>query len=390
MKFLKKIILLICISAVFVTCKKEVLTPSSTVGQPVFSFTGTIGTNSLNLQAGVNNYYMYSSYNQNPAGINLVVYSFTGNLQNTGTPNNSISITLNDYRLSSYNASVASHLDSCITPAAYYYNIPGGNPIWDSVTFKPLVHDGQPSSYTYNFGDGSTTTALNESPVPHIYKILKNYTPTLSAITNNGNPTVSKSLNLTKQVASNPLIIDSVSYTDSSYPYHTVSFKAYTTGSPVGYVWIFGDGDTVLSTYASTSHSYTAVVAHTYSVTVGVIDQSRDTARYDFTLVDSNLSSPPCRINYFTTIKPAPNPLSLSNVTVNYTDGKGNQYTSNNALQPNSSTFQVTSVSGYQNNMYNQPTEMLTVKFNCTLYPLLGGTPISATNCIATIAVAYQ
>src|ERR1700733_11872167 len=99
MKSFRKIVLLTFIIAAFITCKKEQLPPSTVEGQPVFSFNGTIGSNSLSLKAGVNNYYMYSTYTQNSG-----VYSFTGTLKNTASNLNSIQIIINDDAISGTNS----------------------------------------------------------------------------------------------------------------------------------------------------------------------------------------------------------------------------------------------------------------------------------------------
>jgi len=385
MKILKKIALFTFIGVVFATCKKETLSPSSTVGQPVFSFNGTIGGASLNMQAGVSNYYMQTTYSQSGSG----VYSFIGTLQNTVTPNsNSIQIIINDDKVTPANAS--SDISNSVIPAAYVYNIPGGNSIGDSVTIRPFVYAGSPSTYTYTFGDGSTAVRYDASPITHSYNISKNYYITsLSVASNNGNPIISKLLNLKK---TSKLSVDSISMRDSSYPYTTVTLTAHISGASgsYGYVWWFGDGSSTASASPSITHIY-ATPDHIYTYTCAVGEYpSLDSASLTSTLLDS-LPSNRCRINFhYDSITAAPNPLSLSNVTVNYTDPNGIQYTSNNSQQPGSSTFQVTSVSNYQKNTNNQQTKMLTVTFNCMLYPLSGGTPISATNCTATIAVAYQ
>jgi hypothetical protein len=391
MKILKKIALFIFIGVVFATCKKETLTPSSTVGQPVFSFSGTIGTNSLNMQAGVNNYYMYSSYSQSDSG----VYSFIGNLQNTGTINNSIQIIINDNTKTS--PARLSNINASLTPSAYYYNIPGGNPIWDSVTFKPLLYGGSPTKYTYTFGDSTIPNIkMDASPVSHLYKTLKNYTTSLAVVSSNGTPKMLKSFNLMKQATANPLLIDSIGCTllSDSALHHKDSLTAHISGgaAPYGYAWFFGDGSSTTSATPGIVHTYNERgQVYTYTCVVG--DYS-PTVSLD-TLISTLYDSVPqkFRINYTISIKGAPNPNSLSNVTVNYTDPNGNQYTSNNSQQPGSSTFQVTSVSNYQNNTKNQQTKMLTVTFNCMLYPVVSNSgliPIAATNCKATIAVAYQ
>jgi len=165
MKIFKKIVLVAFIGSLFITCKKEELPQSTTVGQPVFSFSGTIGSNPpINWQAGVNNYYMYSTFSQNPNG----VYAFTGTLQNTANANNSIQITINDDTVSAKNASISeTHINTSFSRPLYLYKTPGG--IIDttySIMFTPVIYAGSPTSYSYNFGDGNTSTIASPT---HVY-----------------------------------------------------------------------------------------------------------------------------------------------------------------------------------------------------------------------------
>ena len=73
------------VSLLMLSCKKEHVT-TNTNSSPVFYFKGMIGGTAMDLQAGINNYYMYSSYTQSSG-----VYCFTGTLKNTASSLNSIS-----------------------------------------------------------------------------------------------------------------------------------------------------------------------------------------------------------------------------------------------------------------------------------------------------------
>src|SRR6185437_4080987 len=99
-------------------CKKE-HAPTSTVGTPEFYFSGTVGGVTTTLDAGVNNYYMYSSYTQDTNN----VYNFIGDLKQTTSNLNSIQIQINNYRVSALNAPVV--IDSALIQANYPYLIPG-------------------------------------------------------------------------------------------------------------------------------------------------------------------------------------------------------------------------------------------------------------------------
>lgn len=391
MNILKKITLFICICILFVTCKKETLAPGTTEGQPVFSFSGNINGNALNWQAGVNNYYMYSSFGLDSLPNNKVVYSFNGTLQNTTTTKNSLQIIIHDDTIVQRGSS--SNISKSVVPAQYYYTIPGGNSIWDSVVFTPKIYAGTPTSFSYNFGDGGFAIAPNTSPVTHIYKRLQRYTTAVTAGFTVGSPiTIFNAVKLIKK-SSQQLTIDSLGYTiiNDSAGRHTVTMTAYIKGgsAPYSYVWDFGDSGTkmhvIISSNTTLSLNHTYNPAKSDTVLLGVADSFQDTAFYAM-FFDTNSSTP--RMAYSLSIPAAvPNPYLFSNVTINYTDGQGNVYTSNNAAQPLTSSFVVTSVSDYQNNMNNNPTKMLKVAFNCMLYNGNNIIPASGT---AIIAVAYQ
>ncbi len=153
MKVFKKIFFCLFGYMVFIACHKQTLPSSAVLNQPVFSFTGIIGGSNVNIQAGVNNYYMNSSYSQDTSG----VYSFIGALQNTSTTNNSIQIIINDYKVSKQNASVTAHIDSSLsTTASYSYNkgiVTTIDTIGYLVKVTPVIISGTPTQFIYSWGD---------------------------------------------------------------------------------------------------------------------------------------------------------------------------------------------------------------------------------------------
>lgn len=388
MKFPPQITLLIFIGMLLAACKKETLPPSTVQNQPVFSFNGNIGATAVNWQAGVNNYYMYSSYTQSAAGL----YSFIGILKNTSNNNNSIEIVINDDVILSKNA--ASDINKSVVANTYQYTMPG-YPKWDSVIFTPKVYHGSPSTFNYAFGDGNSSSTSNLSPVAHVYKHNQNYATSVIANFSNGSPSSLKladSLFLIKKSTSF-LSIDSVSsqITMDSVGVHILTFSAdvINGAKPYSYTWKFSNDSTLYYSATETHTFYEA--AGLDSVLLIVTDSLKDRAEYDY--VFSNSSSSKNNLIDYSVSTPTvvTAPYSLSTVTVNYTDPKGNLYTSNKASQSISSTFQITSVSNYQNNTSNNPTKMLSVTFNCMLYNTAAPyDSIQATDCTAVIAVAYH
>ena len=103
MRTLKKYLLFIVIAITVFACKKEHLPPSSN-GSPIFYFNGNVNSAPVTFQAGVNNYYMYSSYALDSNNL----LNFIGTLEPIGCNGcaNTIKISINDYKVEN-NATVA-------------------------------------------------------------------------------------------------------------------------------------------------------------------------------------------------------------------------------------------------------------------------------------------
>ncbi len=116
--------------------------------------------------------------------------------------------------------------------------------------------DGDPLSYTWNFGDGNTATGINTS---HIYTTAGSYTATLIVDDGNGgSDQVTISINVqngtTNQV---PIAIINANPNNGTEPL-VVNFNASNSSDPDGdnlsYTWDFGDGTT--ATGENISHTY--------------------------------------------------------------------------------------------------------------------------------------
>jgi YVTN family beta-propeller protein len=122
---------------------------------------------------------------------------------------------------------------------------------------------GSPTSWTWNFGDGTYSTGQN--PV-HIYSKTGPYSITLTASNANGNNILTKSGYIGVSSASNaPVTNFSASLASGSAPL-TVGFKDQSTGSPNSWKWNFGDGNTS----NETNPVYTFNKTGLYSITLMV------------------------------------------------------------------------------------------------------------------------
>ncbi len=353
MRALKKNIVFIVIAAtIYYTCKKEHLQQETVVnGTPLFYFSGTVNNAYFNIQAGTNNYYMYSSYAVDSNNL----LNFTGTLAPIGCNScgGSIKIAINDYKVES-NASAAS-LDT----GSYIYLAPtGGVSTSYSVTFTPGIGAGTPKTYAYKFGDGSLYLGSAGSQT-HIYSHPGIYTPAL-AVTFSDNA-VDSIKTTTSQGGPVPAFTNALTVYSSNPSNNDITFLDSINGSsgPYSVLWNFGDGQTANSNYITgldtMTHHYTLPGEYNAFAKVTDINNAVVYSYIHCTAKDSPSYSPPDYIlNLTLGSSPIANLKAFSNINITYTDATGNAYTSAKAIQPLSSYFQILSASNYQFNENNQ------------------------------------
>ncbi len=368
------VIILSFISICFVGCKKD--EPISSNGSPIFYFNGTVNGSSVSLQAGVDSYYMYSSYIQDSNN----VYNFFANLKQNNCSNcaNQIKIQINDYKISALNASAK--IDSSLMAGNYSFlfldSLQQGTPSKYLVNFTsiPSTYDSA-STYLWDFGDGSTSVFPNPS---HIYSQAGNYTVCLKI--DYVNSCSSSICNQVKVGIPEALYYAIIS--DTVISTNTISFSAIGNGTPISYLWDFGDG----STATGNSVSHTFLIDSVYKVCLDITNSNSIVAG-----VCANVPTPlnnNCYANFYYVSNPIPNPFSLSNILITWVDNNGIVYNSKNIVQPNDSYFKIISVENYLNNENNESTKKLHVQFKCLVSN--GSNAIEINNADAVIAVSYK
>jgi PKD repeat protein len=140
-----------------------------------------------------------------------------------------------------------------------------------SVSFTGSATGGTaPYSYSWNFGDGSTSTAQNPG---HTYNSAGTYTAALT-VTDSSAPAKTATSNVTVTVSAvgNPLMATASATPTSGQVPLNVAFTGTATGGspPYSYSWNFGDGSA--STAQNPGHTYNS--AATYTATLTVTDSS--------------------------------------------------------------------------------------------------------------------
>jgi len=140
----------------------------------------------------------------------------------------------------------------------------------ESISFTSTVSDsdGTISSYSWNFGDGTTSTVETPS---HSYTVAGTYTVTLT-VTDNDSLTTSKTLEIIVNTpVNNPPTLSIASSATNILTDTSISFTSTASdsdGTIASYAWTFGDGGT--SVEANPSYTYTTIGS--YVVTLIITD----------------------------------------------------------------------------------------------------------------------
>ena len=147
---------------------------------------------------------------------------------------------------------------------------PGSPAAGQAVQFTD-TSTGMPTSWSWNFNDGGTSTSRNPS---HTFAANGTYSVTLTA----SNATTSNSVTRVVTVVTSPTLAASFTYSPASPTVgQAVQFTDTSTGSPTSWSWSFGDGAT--STSQNPSHTYTAAGSRTVTLTVSNGSGSNNTGR---------------------------------------------------------------------------------------------------------------
>ena len=165
------------------------------------------------------------------------------------------------------------------TPAAAFVGTPtsGTEPL--TVTFTNQSSDA--TSYSWNFGDGGTSTLANPS---HQYTSAGTYTVTLTAYNACGSDVNTK----TDYITVNPCVTPAADFSGSptsGFAPLTVDFTDLSS-SAAAWSWDFGDGAT--SAVQNPSHTYTSAGTYTVALTVSNACGSDIATKVDYISVEAS------------------------------------------------------------------------------------------------------
>ncbi len=158
--------------------------------------------------------------------------------------------------------------------------------------------DGHIESYTWNFGDGDTSSMANPG---HTYTSEGSFTVTLT-VTDNDGKSASQTITIDiSPVSTNTPPTANIVANGTGVKGSSISFSSTgsgdTDGSIVSYLWEFGDG--TQSTTPNTYHTYTATGTYTVTLTVTDDNGGSATTTFDIEIVNptSGNQAPVSQIN---------------------------------------------------------------------------------------------
>ncbi len=368
------VLVLILIGLFFNSCNKKSLPPKEEEPGPVFYFKCDIAGFPVDMEAGVNAYYMRSSYYKDSND----VYVFKGELKQKDCSGNcgfGLTVMLNDYKAS---LNGVMNIDSTLMFTSYQYNDAALEPLYYTGNFAPHQST-QQAAYNWLFSDGGSWNSANCNKT---FKANTTYSASLGVSVTS--PTASSMSHTNVYRIGNPVQTNLNVFRIS--PFSVFNYKFSTTNitgqAPFSYLWDFGDGYNSIE--PSPTHEY--ISPNLYIAKLTIVDANNDTCEsyYKVPAINGPIADP----NFNANFTPVLNPKSLSTVSILINDPKGNVYTLGQVNQSKNSRFEIVSVENYQATDSNQAFKKVKIKFNCTVYN--GANLLEIKDGEAVIAIAYK
>ncbi|MEZ5047585.1 MAG: PKD domain-containing protein [Chitinophagaceae bacterium] len=229
-------------------------TPLNTTEDPVFHFFGTIGNDSISMQAGVNNMYMYSNYFKDTQSIFTLIGYFAPANCNTCEPY--LSFELKDVDTSN-SSTLSTDLVSIFANGSTFNSYSLDSVLQQKYTEQFIfLAEKQLGNFTWDFSDGAPIQTTSPTAT-HVFSSggMKKVT-----LTHNFQ-------GLTDSISNLIDIDDSTCRCQFNYLIDTtnnVLFLANTSPTLNAYNWLFGDANT--GTGSNTSHFYNNAGIYTASL----------------------------------------------------------------------------------------------------------------------------
>lgn len=383
---MKKIFLLSFIILLIACRKKDISSnvPEVTSGNTEFYFSGKINNQTTLIEAGKDDYYMFSSVDYDNT---IQTYLFSGHFKKTTCSScpNSLKIIITDdtiipntspshiYNLTSGSYSYL-YSDSVSVVNNLVMNI-YAVPIYSASTSYQYILDGN------SIGNTSNITNYSLSPSSHTLTcIMNNYTDSClnNALTNilnfNSGDNFYAYFNYSVNTLSN-----TVTFTINAQPSTVNSYTIY-----------FGDSVFSVSSNTVQAHYYSNPNQIYLAKLVAKSNNGKIWTFQNFVTLNPVLSN--CLPNYYynftSTTSTAYTPFSK--IKIEYTSSDNKVYSSKIDFQPSSSYFTINSIQNYKNNEQNLPVKKVTAQLKCRLFNISNPADFIDIEGNCVFAVAYK
>ena len=367
---------LILFTQLLVFCKKHQYPESVVENEVVYYSRMTADGKAVEIKAGVDNYYLYSSHSQDSNG----VYTFASRFATTDCEScaGTLQIQLTDFKNSAKGASVL--IDSSLQIGTRGYLREGRGPFY-TVEFRSNYNRSAVSNnYLWDFGNGIEASGFSAT------KTFQNPGPYQICLTVKGNNGCSSS-NCNSQLIGLGQLRAFVGSSTVSVVGDSVLYTANVSGgtAPYTYLWNFGDG--AIGTGSTAIHTYN--VPGAYGVTLRVKDATGKIVSTNYNAVTKNDVSS-CAANYSVSgVTASTNGIQTwSKASIRYTTADGVTYSSLPIDQASDAVFEIMSVEPAGTNEKGESIKKVKVKFSATLFN--GTNNLKLENGEAVIAVAYH
>lgn len=382
----KKYIALLILVLFFSACKKDEIPPDET-GSIVFGVVGIINNKPVTIEAGVNNYYMYTSYAFNEGDS---IYTFTGTLSQVGcqTCPKTLSVDIRDRVQRADGEPVDIENLIMVGQMKFRKNITIDTVPSDSIRLKFTA---KPEGFYWPFALTWTFNGYppSNSDTPSITVPLGTYQLPVCLIVTDDKSNIG-SICDTLNIYPDTNCTADFNIVSKSSNFDSMEFLP--TSSIGSHFWDFGDGNTQnTSGFGKVPHIYKG--ADSSSNYLVRLTSSSGGCKQTITKkvsFENPPDTPAANYSYeFIKLPPSisKDSLDLSRVTITWIDEAGHTYTSRNDNQPSTSTFEIISTETYSDNEKGEKTFKFTARVSCRLYN--GASFIEMRNTIIKFAVAY-
>lgn len=355
--------------------------PTDNLGNPEFYLEGTINGSQIAINAGDEDYYMYTGTEKDAADIT----SIFGELSKSSCTNCAPSFKFEFRQQDSTGIIEPSEILKKGT--ANFWS----SSYWEASFFPDVFGDNASSTYLWTFSDG---TSLSEKYPKKRFLIEEDIFQQEVCLEVNGDKNICNSISLPNA---------HITANFSANRYYASFCKAIvecrasaqnhpqSNGAELQYHW-----ESILGSLTVSERNITMVYPFNYPIPIDVIrltvsDAHQNSASYSkYVVIDPLNAELTPNFNYEVKKIGTSDEKGYGTLVLKYTDSSGKQYSSKNAFDANAQNqFTILSVEEYLTNEKGQPTKKVTFEYTGKLYTAMGSDSVSVENLRGAIAVAY-